>query len=59
MLTFGNVGDGDVWQGCIRGHGLNLDVMPFDHEHARSVGRLRADRNWADLDVGCRIEVIR
>lgn len=53
MLTFGNVGDGEVWQGCIRGlapdlansrcEGLNLDVMPFDHEHARSAGKLRAD----------------
>jgi hypothetical protein len=85
MLTSGNVGDGEVWQGCIKGpgapdlansrcDGLNLDVMPFDHEHARSAGKLRADarykdlalaqpteradRKWADYDVGCKFEVM-
>lgn len=67
--------------------GLDLDVMPFDHELARLAGKLRADtkhkglslgdraclalailtertavtadRKWADIDVGCRIEIIR
>jgi len=67
--------------------GLNLEVMPFDHELARLAGKLQADtkhkglslgdraclalailtertavtadRNWAGLDVGCKIEIIR
>ena len=72
---------------ALRCDGLNLDVMPFDHELARLAGTLRADtkhkglslgdraclalairedlvavtadRNWANLDVGCKIELIR
>lgn len=59
MLTYGNVGDAEVWQDCIRAltpdlansrcDGLNLDVMPFDHEHARSAGKLRAGARYKDL----------